>query len=59
MSKVSQVIQNVLSDALYETVIDPFLAAQRIRFVQKLVEKFPDLNSMIDLNEEWNKFEMA
>ncbi len=54
---LSKAIQQVLSDALYETVIDAFLAAQRLRFVKKLVEKHPDLNAEIDLDKEWDEFE--
>lgn len=54
---LSKAIQQVLSDALYETVIDAFLASQRLRFVKKLVEKHPDLNAEIDLDKEWDEFE--
>lgn len=59
MKKLSEIIQEVLSDALYETVIDAFLAAQRLRFIKKLVKEHPDLNAEIDLDKEWKEFETA
>jgi len=59
MKKLSEVIDQVLSDALYETVFDPELASKRMKFVQRLLQKYADLNRPIDLNAEWNKFDVA
>lgn len=53
MKKVSEVIQSVLEDAIFETVIDPELAYTRIKFVQWLTRKFVNLDTEIDQNTEW------
>ena len=59
MTRVSMIIQSLLNDAMVEMDSNPILAQKRLQFVKYLVHMFPDTDTRIDEDIDFQQFKLG